>query len=174
MDNKYFISAFLEAAKNSMFQHRWMPAETWAALINHYYKPPINLILDSQNLLRAITSAKWLHTALETNGNIDSELNLYRNRYRPKGAGKQIWCFYSAPSGAKPTIKEKPWFNYINYAEKLLNLRVTRTNTLQLTTEIASEADLVHTRKRKKPQTQEICENKWNASKPLEENKVSP
>ena len=56
-----------------MFQHCWMPAETWAALINHFYKPPINLILDSQNLLRAIASAKWLRTALETNGNISEK-----------------------------------------------------------------------------------------------------
>jgi len=42
MENKYFISSFLEAARNSMFQHRWMPIETWAALINHYYKPATN------------------------------------------------------------------------------------------------------------------------------------
>jgi hypothetical protein len=88
--------------------------------------------------------------------------------------GKQIYCFYSAPSGAKPTVTEKNWFNYINYAEDLLKTRVTRTNTLQLTTNIPAKADLNLTRKRKKPQTQENNESEWNASKPLEENKVSP
>jgi hypothetical protein len=31
MENKYFIGAFVEAAKNTMFQHHWMPIETWAA-----------------------------------------------------------------------------------------------------------------------------------------------
>ena len=110
---------------------------------------------------------------METTGLVDEDLSIYKNRYRPYG-GKQIYCFYSAPSGAKPTVKENPWFNYIDYAEDLLNLRVTRTNTLQLTTDIPAEADLAHTRKRKKPQTQENNESEWNASKPLEENKVSP
>lgn len=87
------MSAFLEAAKNSMCQHCWMPVETWAALINHYYKPPINFLFDSKHLLSEITNTKWLHTALGITGNIDPEPNLYRNRYHPQG-GKQIWCFY--------------------------------------------------------------------------------
>ena len=173
MENKYFISAFIEAAKNPMFQHRWMPAETWAELVNHYYKPPINLLLDSKQLLTAIARTKWFQTALETTGLVDEDLSIYKNRYRPYG-GKQIYCFYSAPSGAKPTAAEKNWFNYINYAEDFLKTRVTRTNTLQLTTNIPAKADLNLTRKRKKPQTQENNESEWNASKPLEENKVSP
>jgi hypothetical protein len=147
MDNKYFISAFIEAAKNPMFQHRWMPAETWAALVNHYYKPPISLILDSKHLLNAVARTKWFQTALETTGLIDQDLSMYKNRYKQHG-GKQIYCFYSAPSGAKPTVNEKPWFNYIDYAEDLLKTRVTRVNSLQLTVPIPS-ADSVHTRKRK-------------------------
>jgi hypothetical protein len=28
--------------------------------------------------------------------------------------------FYAAPNGVKPTMKEKPWFNDIDYAEDLL------------------------------------------------------
>ena len=171
MENKYFISAYIEAAKNPMFQHRWMPAETWAELVNHYYKPPINLLLDSKQLLTAIARSKWFQTALETTGLVDEDLSIYKSRYRPFG-GKQIYCFYSAPSGAKPTATEKNWFNYINYAEDLLiKTRVTRTNTLQLTTNIPEKADNP-TRKRKKPQTQENNESEWIASKPLEENKV--
>ena len=134
MENEYFISAFLEAARNSMFQH-------------HYYKPPINLILDSKHLLNAITSTKWLHTALETTGNSDEELNLYRNRYRLK-SWKHIYCFYAAPNGVKPTL-EKAWHNYIDYGEELLQTRVIMTNTPQLSTAIPSEADLAHKRKRK-------------------------
>jgi len=55
MENKYFNGAFVEAAKNSMFQHHWMPIETWAALINHYYKPPLSLLLDRNKLLSAVT-----------------------------------------------------------------------------------------------------------------------
>ena len=105
MENKFIISSLKEAAKNTMFQHRWMPVETWAALINHYYKPPINLICDSTKLLNAVTHTKWFNTAIETTGVIDDELSLYRNRHRPKG-GKQIYCFYAAPKGVTPTIKK--------------------------------------------------------------------
>jgi hypothetical protein len=73
----------------------------------------------------------------------------HRNRYHPKG-GKHIYCFYAAPNVVKPTL-EKAWHSYIDYGEELLQTRVTRTNTLQLSTAIPSEADLAHTRKRKKP-----------------------
>jgi len=158
-----------------MFQHCWMPAETWVELINHYYKPPTSLILDSKNLLNAIARTKWFQTALETTGLIDNDLCIYKNRYRPNG-GKQTYCFYSAPSGAKPTVKEKPWFTYINYAEDLLKTKVTRTNTLQLAINPPPipSAGSVHTRKRKKPQNHENNENEWNPKTPLEEFKEFP
>jgi hypothetical protein len=71
MENKYFIGAFVEATKNTMFQHCWMPIETWAALINHYYKPPSSLLLDGNKLLSAVTRTKWFNTALSASGIID-------------------------------------------------------------------------------------------------------
>jgi len=135
-----------------------MPAETWAALINHYYKPPQSLFCDGTKLLNAVTRTKWFNTAISTTGVIDDELSLYRNRHRPKG-GKQIYCFYAAPNGVKPTVKEQHWFNYINYAEDLLQIKTTRTKTLVFKdTKTVQEEQEVHTRKRKRPQNQEICE----------------
>ena len=94
MENKYFISAFIEAAKNPMFQHRWMPAETWAELVNHYYKPPINLLLDSKHLLTAIARTKWFQTALETTGLVDEDLSIYKNRYRPYGGKANLLLLF--------------------------------------------------------------------------------
>ena len=151
-----------------MFQHRWMPAETWAVLINHYYKPPQSLYCDSTKLLNAVTRTKWFNTAISTTGVIDDELSLYRNRHRPKG-GKQIYCFYAAPNGVKPTIKEKPWFNYIDYAEDLLQIKTTRTKTFVFkdTTTVPEEQE-VHTHKRKTPQNQEICERGFSDATPWE------
>jgi hypothetical protein len=55
MENKFFIYAFVEAAKNTMFQLRLMPIKPWAALINHYYKPPSSLSLDGNKFLSAST-----------------------------------------------------------------------------------------------------------------------
>jgi hypothetical protein len=77
MDNKFFIRSFKEVTKNTMFQHRWMPAETWAALLHHYYKSPQSLICDGTKLLNAVTRTKWFNTAISTTGVIDDELNLY-------------------------------------------------------------------------------------------------
>jgi hypothetical protein len=74
MENKFFISSFKEAAKNTMFQHRWMPIETWAALINHYYR---------NKLLNAVTRTKWFDAAIETTRVIDGGLSLYQNRHCP-------------------------------------------------------------------------------------------
>jgi hypothetical protein len=155
MENKFFISSFKEAAKNTMFQHRWMPVETWAALINHYYKPPVTLVCDGTKLLNAVTRNKWFNTAIETTGVIDDELSLYRNRHRPKG-GKQIYCFYAASKGVKPTIKEKQWHNYIDYAYDLLNKKITRSETLYLsegTKELAQKKSPDVAQKRLRPQT---------------------
>ena len=98
---------------------------------------------------------------------INVELSLYRNRHRPKG-GKQIYCFYAAPNGVKPTVKEQHWFNYINYAEDLLQIKTTRTKTLVFKdTKTVQEEQEVHTRKRKRPQNQEICEPGLSKATPL-------
>jgi hypothetical protein len=64
-----------------MFQHHWMPVETWVALINHYYKPPVTLVCNGTKMLNAVTDTKWFNTAIETTGVIDDELSLYRNRH---------------------------------------------------------------------------------------------
>jgi hypothetical protein len=127
MENKFYISSLKEAAKNTMFQNHWMPVETWAELINHYYKPALSLVCNSTKLLNAVTHTKWFNTAIETTGVIDDELSLYRNRYHPKG-GKQIYCFYAAPKGVKPTINEKQRHTYIDYSYDLLNRKITRLN----------------------------------------------
>ena len=50
MENKFFISSLEEAAKNTI-QHRWMPVEAWAELINHYYKPALSQVCNSTKLL---------------------------------------------------------------------------------------------------------------------------
>ncbi len=63
---------------------------------------------------------------IETTGVIDDILCLYKNRHRPK-RGKQLYCFYATPKGEKPTLKEKPWHNYIDNANSLLNKVLTRS-----------------------------------------------
>jgi hypothetical protein len=82
-----------------------MTAETWAALINHFYKLPISLIFNGKQLLDAISYTKWLITLIETTGVIDDTFCLYKNRQGPKG-GKQLYCFYATPKGEKPTLKK--------------------------------------------------------------------
>jgi len=66
-----------------MFQHRWMPIETWAALINHYYRPPMDLSCDGNKLLNAVTRTKWFNADKETTRVIDDGLSLYQNRHCP-------------------------------------------------------------------------------------------
>jgi hypothetical protein len=106
MENKFIISK--EAAKNTMFQHNWMLVVTWAALIDHYFKPLVTLICNSFKLINAVARTKWFKTAIDTTGVIDDELSLYRTRHHPK-VEKQIYCFYATPKGFKPTIREKQW-----------------------------------------------------------------
>jgi len=88
MENKFFFSSLKEAAKNTIFQHRWMPVETWAESINHFYKPPLSQVCNSPKLLNGVTRTKWFNTAIETTGVIDDELSLYRNRHHPKGVSR--------------------------------------------------------------------------------------
>ena len=126
VETNYIISSFKEAAKNSVFQHRWMMAKTWVALINHFYKPPISLIFNGKQLLDAISRTKRLITLIETTGVIDDTLCRYKSRHRPKG-GKQLYCFYATPKGEKPTVKENPWHYYIDDANSLLNKVLTRS-----------------------------------------------
>jgi hypothetical protein len=79
-DNK-FIDTFLEAAHNKAFHHRWMTADTWVELIVQYYKPPIDNLFTSSDLLNAIRRTKWLVDIIDTTKVIDDEVSLYRNNY---------------------------------------------------------------------------------------------
>jgi hypothetical protein len=90
-----------------MFQYHCMPAKTWAALMNNYYKPSQSLFCNGTKLLNAETRDKWFDIAITTTWVIDDELSLYRNRHHPKG-GEQIYCSYAAPNGIKPAMKDKP------------------------------------------------------------------
>jgi hypothetical protein len=83
--NKFIIDTFLEAAHNKAFHHHWMTADTWVKLIVQYYKPPIDKLFTSSDLLNAIRQTKWLVDDIDTTKVIDDEVSLYRNNYRPKG-----------------------------------------------------------------------------------------
>ena len=91
-DNKFIVDTFLEATHNKAFHHRWMTADTWVELIVQYYKPPIDKLFTSSDLLNAIRRTKWLVDVIDTTKVIDDELSLYRNTYKP----------YAAPRGEMP------------------------------------------------------------------------
>jgi hypothetical protein len=91
--------------------------------------------------------------------------------------GKQISCFYAAPKGVNPTAKEKPWFNYIDYAEELLNIKATRSNTKELNVMLPSlfkETKTANTHKRKAPQNHENSEHSSIEALPFEEVNIPP
>jgi hypothetical protein len=99
-DNTIFVDTFLEAAHNKAFHYPWMTADTWVELIFQYYKPPIDKLFTSSDLLNAIRQTKWLVNVIDTTKVIDEEVSLYRNNYIPNG-GKVIHRFYAAPKGEK-------------------------------------------------------------------------
>jgi hypothetical protein len=107
-----------------------------------------------------MTRTKWFNTALSASGIIDDDLSLYRNRYRQHG-GKQISCFYAAPKGVNLIAKEKTWFNYIDYAEELLNIKATAPSS-------SKETTTANTRKRKVPQNHENSEHTSIEALPFE------
>jgi hypothetical protein len=107
-----------------MFQHCWMPIETWAALISSYDMPPSSLLLDGNKLLSAMMQTNWFNMALSASGIIDNDLSLNRNRYHQQGGKQIISCFYEALKGVNPIAKEKSWFNYIDHAEELRILKL--------------------------------------------------
>jgi hypothetical protein len=94
--NKFYISAFFEAAKNTTFQQRWMPIDTWASLMNHYYKATEGDI-GGDELMRLLTLTSWINDAVNGIGEIETyKICLYRNSYRPKNSAKknnmQLYC----------------------------------------------------------------------------------
>jgi hypothetical protein len=94
--NKFYISAFFEAAKNKTFQQQWMPIDTWASLMNHYYKATEGDI-GGDELMRLLTLTSWINDAVNGIGEIETyKICLYRNSYRPKNSAKknnmQLYC----------------------------------------------------------------------------------
>ena len=43
---KFIIKTFLDAAHNKKFHGKWMTPDTWAKLIDRYYKPPADNSFD--------------------------------------------------------------------------------------------------------------------------------
>jgi hypothetical protein len=154
MDNKYIIESFLQAARNDIFQHCWMTAETWAELIARHYKLPESTCYNGQKLVNAIGRCKWLNPLIESTGVINDNLSLFRNKHRPKG-GKIMYCFYAAPKGERPTGENAHATWYLKVTKELLNIKVTRSTSLNLDVSISLlETANEVTRKRKKPQNE--------------------
>jgi len=131
MENKYIIDSFLQAARQPLFQHRWMTAETWAELIARHYQLPEATCYSGQKLVNALSRCKWLNALIETRGVINNSICLYRNKHRPKG-GKQMHCFYSAPKGETPIGDNATSNWFLKITTELLNVKVTRSNCLNL------------------------------------------
>jgi hypothetical protein len=92
-------------------------------------QPPLSLIFNGKKLLDDISHTKWLITLIETTGVIDNTLCLYKSRHRP-----------ATPKGEKPIHKEKPWHNYIDDANSLLNKVLTRSEKKQLCSSFKHQA----------------------------------
>ena len=144
-----------------------MSVDTWAELIAMYYQLAPDLIFTGSDLVEAIHRSKWLDPLLDSERTIKEDLCLYRNKHRPKG-GKQIYCFLATGKNEKPigNNASKEWFKEIT--NKLLNLRVTRSSTINLETPIETT---VVTGKRKRPQIQESIDPHSNVSHTL---KIDP
>ncbi len=70
-----------------------MPIDTWASLMNHYYKAPEGDI-GGDELMRLLTRTSWINDAVNGNGEIEThKISLYRNSYRPKNSTKKHYAF---------------------------------------------------------------------------------
>jgi hypothetical protein len=77
IDNKkVIIDTFLEAAHHKAFHQKWITSKTWVELINHYYLPPIDKHLSSDDLQSAIQRTKWIVDKIETTKVIDEDLSM--------------------------------------------------------------------------------------------------
>ncbi len=66
-----------------------MPIDTWASLMNHYYKAPEGDI-GGNELMRLLTRTSWINDAVNGNGEIMTpKISLYRNSYHPKNSTKK-------------------------------------------------------------------------------------
>ncbi len=103
MDNKFVTQVFLEACQKADFQNKWMTAGTWAELVCLHYKLGCDVAFDGNKLVHAIGHDKALTSLIEgKDGIINEHISLSRNKYRPKGMSKQIYCFYTVIKGERP------------------------------------------------------------------------
>jgi hypothetical protein len=94
---KFVMKTILDAAHNVKFQERWTATDTWAKLIDHFYKPP----LDGEDLVYAMGRTKWIVDAIETTNYVDEMLRLFRNNHRQKNC-PVIWGFYACSKDGMP------------------------------------------------------------------------
>ncbi len=105
-----------------------MTAETWAELITRHYQLPEATCYSGQKLVNAISRCKWLNALIETRGVINDNIC---NKHRPKG-GKQMHCLFSAPKEETPIGDNSSSNWYLKITTELLNVKVTRSNCLNL------------------------------------------
>jgi hypothetical protein len=98
---KFVIKTILDAAHNVKFQERWTVTDTWAKLIDHFYKPPLDRHFDGEDLVYAVGRTKWIVDAIETTNYVDEMLRLFRNNHRQKNC-PVIWGFYACSKDGMP------------------------------------------------------------------------
>jgi hypothetical protein len=103
MDNNFVIEVFLEACRKEDFQSRWMSAATWAEIISEHYNLVGKVAFDGNKLVHAISHNRVLNSLMEGNyGMVKENIAFIRNKYRPKGMTKQVYCFYATLKGERP------------------------------------------------------------------------
>ncbi len=133
MDNNFVLQSFFEACKKEEFHNRWMSAATWAEIVCLHYSLGAEVAFDGNKLVHAISRNKAVNSLIEGNdGMSKGEISVFRNKYRPKGMSKQVYCFYATQKGDKPKgVDATPqWHSNINSATDLLEKRITRSTTL--------------------------------------------
>jgi len=133
MDNNFVLESFFEACKKEEFHNRWMSAATWAEIVCLHYSLGAEVAFDGNKLVHAISRNKAVNSLIEGNdGMSKGEISVFRNKYRPKGMSKQVYCFYATQKGDKPKgVDATPqWHSNINSATDLLEKRITRSTTL--------------------------------------------
>ena len=154
---KFIIKTFLDAARNVKFQEHWMTPDTWAKLIDHFYKPPLDRRFNGEDLVYAVGRTKWLVDAIETTNYVDETLRLFRNNHRRKNS-PVIWGFYACSKDGMPKGRTgSNWHLDIYDANELLEGKITKSKTLKFSfsTKELEDKEEVHTRKKMKPQNQE-------------------
>jgi hypothetical protein len=134
-----------------------MTPDTWAKLIDCYYKPPAENCFDGAAWVYSIGRTKWLVNAIETTNYIDETFKIFRNNHRRKNC-PIIWAFYACNLDVKPkgNAAGNNWHLDLYDGKELLEEKVTRSQTLKFsfgTKELKDEEE--HTRKKMKPQNQE-------------------